>query len=36
MSVETLLYLGGFYWPYLLGALLVGLGAGWFSYAPRK
>jgi len=29
-------YLLGFYWPYLLGAMAVGLVAGWFSYSRRE
>jgi hypothetical protein len=34
--METVLYLASFYWPYALGALVIGLGAGWFSFSPRK
>lgn len=34
--MDTLLYLGEFYWPYALAALLVGIGAGWFSYRVKK
>ena len=34
--METVLYLASFYWPYALGALVIGLGAGWFSFGPRK
>jgi hypothetical protein len=32
----TLSYLLGFYWPYLLGALAIGLVAGWLSYSRRE
>jgi hypothetical protein len=35
MNPETMLaslsYLLGFYWPYLAGALAIGIAAGWFS-----
>jgi len=34
--VDTLAYLASYYWPYMLGALIIGLGAGWFSYAAKK
>ena len=34
--MDSLIYLGEFYWPYALGALLIGLGAGWFSARVRK
>jgi hypothetical protein len=34
--METLAYLAQFYWPYALGALLIGLGAGWFGYSVKK
>lgn len=36
MTFDSLTYLLGFYWPYLLGALVIGLGVGWFSYAPKR
>jgi hypothetical protein len=37
MSFDALSYLFDIYWPYLLGAVVIGLGAGWFSYsAPKK
>jgi hypothetical protein len=34
--MESLLYLAQFYWPYALGALLIGLCAGWFGYSVNK
>jgi hypothetical protein len=34
--LDQLSYLLAFYWPYLLGALGVGLVVGWLSYAGRK
>jgi hypothetical protein len=34
--MDTLAYLAQFYWPYALGALLIGLGAGWFGYSVKK
>ncbi len=34
--LETLTYLTSFYWPYMAGALVIGLGAGWFSYSVKK
>lgn len=34
MSVDSLTYLLGIYWPYLTGALVVGLATGWLTY-PR-
>jgi hypothetical protein len=37
VSLDSLVYLVETYWPYLLGALAVGLGSGWFGYTvPRK
>jgi hypothetical protein len=36
VQVTALIYLLGFYWPYLLGALAIGIVAGWFSYARPK
>ena len=32
----TLSYLLSFYWPYMIGAMLVGVGAGWFTYSKRE
>ncbi len=34
--MDGLLYLAGFYWPYALGALVIGIGAGWFSHGAGK
>lgn len=34
MSWESLIYLLGFYWPYLAGAGLIGLVTGWRSFTP--
>jgi hypothetical protein len=34
--VESALYLAQIYWPYALGALVIGVGVGWFSYKPKK
>lgn len=34
--LDSLTYLLEMYWPYAAGALLIGLVAGWFGYAPRK
>jgi hypothetical protein len=34
--MESLLYLAQFYWPYALGALVIGLCAGWFGYSVNK
>ena len=34
MSLETLIYLWGIYWPYLAGAGAIGVVAGWFSFSP--
>lgn len=34
--MDGLLYLAQFYWPYALGALLIGLVAGWFGHSVRK
>lgn len=37
MSMDSLIYLLEIYWPFLLGALAVGVGTGWFTYsAPTK
>lgn len=33
MSLDSLLYLLGFYWPFLLAALAIGLVTGWLSHA---
>jgi hypothetical protein len=35
MSLDSLVYLLGIYWPYLAGAVVVGLCTGWFTY-PKQ
>ena len=35
MSIDSLTYLVEVYWPFLVGALLIGLATGWFTY-PRS
>jgi hypothetical protein len=34
--VTSLLFLASVYWPYVIGALVIGLVAGWFSYSRPK
>jgi hypothetical protein len=34
--MDSLTYLLQFYWPYALGALVIGVGAGWFGYSVKK
>lgn len=34
MSWDSLVYLTGFYWPYLGGAAIIGLVTGWLSFKP--
>jgi hypothetical protein len=34
--MESLLYLASFYWPYALGALVIGLAAGWLGHSVKK
>ena len=36
MTLDSLIYLLEVYWPFVLGAGVVGLGTGWFSVASRK
>lgn len=36
MTLDSLTYLLEVYWPFVLGALVVGLVTGWFSIARRK
>lgn len=36
MSLASLLFLLGYYWPFLLGAVLIGIATGWFSYEAPK
>lgn len=35
-ALTSIIYLLGFYWPYLLSVLVIGLVAGWFSYSRRE
>ncbi len=34
--LDTVSYLLQFYWPFALGALVIGLVTGWFSVEKRK
>jgi|GEM_PF-4873416 len=34
--LDQLTYLLGFYWPYMVGALFIGLVSGWFSASARR
>jgi LPXTG-motif cell wall-anchored protein len=36
MTLDSLTYLLEVYWPFILGALLVGLLTGWFSVSRRE
>ncbi len=36
MSLDSLIYLLEIYWPFLLGALAIGIGTGWFSLGSGK
>ena len=36
MNWAGLVFLLGYYWPYLLAAGLVGLAVGWRSFTPPK
>ena len=36
VSIDSLTFLLGIYWPYVLGALVIGLGSGWFSFSRPK
>jgi hypothetical protein len=36
MLLDSLTYLFSFYWPYLLGASIIGLVSGWFSFSVKK
>ena len=36
MSIDSVMYLLTIYWPYMAGALVIGVAAGWFSYARPK
>ena len=34
--LAQLSFLLGIYWPYMLGALAIGLVAGWLSFRPKR
>ena len=34
--MDGLIYLAQFYWPYAVGALVIGLAAGLFGYSVKK
>lgn len=36
MSLESILFLIETYWPFLLGALAIGLVTGWFTYRAER
>ena len=36
MSLASLLFLLGYYWPFLLGAGAIGMATGWLSYEAPK
>lgn len=36
MTLESLLFLIELYWPFLLGALMIGLLTGWFTYRVER
>ena len=36
MSLNSLVFLFGHYWPYLAAAAAIGLVIGWRSFAPPK
>jgi hypothetical protein len=36
MSLDSLTYLVEVYWPFIAGALAIGLATGWFSVSKRK
>jgi uncharacterized membrane protein YbjE (DUF340 family) len=36
MSLDSLTYLFEIYWPYMAGALAIGLASGWFSYSAKR
>lgn len=36
MSIDSVMYLLAIYWPYMVGALVIGVAAGWFSFAQPK
>jgi len=36
MTLDSLTYLMEVYWPFLAGALVIGLATGWFSISKPK
>ncbi len=36
MSLDSVMYLLGIYWPYMAGVLVIGLASGWFSYSAKQ
>lgn len=36
MTLDSLTYLLQFYWPFVVGAAVVGLVTGWWSVGQRK
>jgi hypothetical protein len=36
MLLDSISYLLAVYWPYVVGALAIGLAAGWFSFSPAR
>jgi len=36
VTLDALIFLLTNYWPYMAGTLVIGLVAGWFSFAPGK
>lgn len=36
VTPDSFLYLLEMYWPFLLGAALVGLATGWFAYPVAR
>ncbi len=36
MALDSMLYLLEVYWPFVLGALLIGVATGWLSYVKPK
>lgn len=36
MSLDSLIFLLEYYWPFLLGAVAVGIATGWLSYPSKR
>ena len=36
MTLDSLSYLLEIYWPFVLAALVIGVGTGWFSYSETR